>query len=85
MDYYQLSEKFVKEMHAKYMKSVNKPGNTPQPWYDFPREQLLSRLFEEIEELRGAVDKGDDENLKDELLDVANFCMYLWGKLTYLG
>ncbi len=85
MDYFQLAEKFVKEMYAKYMKRVNKPGNTPQPWYDFSREQLLSRLFEEIEELREAVDKGDDENLRDELLDVANFCMYLWGKLTYLG
>ncbi len=58
MDYHQLAEKFVKEMHAKYMRRVNKPGNTPQPWFDFSRELLLSRLLEEIDELREAVEKG---------------------------
>ncbi len=42
----------------------------------------MNRLFEEIEELREAVDERNDENIRDELLDVANFCMYLWGKLT---
>ncbi len=26
MDYLQLAEKFVKEMHAKYMKRVDKPA-----------------------------------------------------------
>ncbi|MDI3497086.1 MazG nucleotide pyrophosphohydrolase domain-containing protein [Archaeoglobus sp.] len=82
MDYFRLAEKFLREMHAKYMKSVSRPGNTPQPWFDFSEEKLLSRLFEEIDELREAVEKEDWENLRDELLDVANFCMYLWGKLS---
>ncbi|WP_202319765.1 hypothetical protein [Archaeoglobus neptunius] len=80
MEYWEVAENFVREMHRKYLLRVNKPGNTPEPWKDFSEELLIARLSEEIEELEEAIKSGG--NISDELLDVANFCMYLWAKLN---
>jgi len=82
MDYWELAKSFTAEMNRKYLKRVEKPGNTPTPWIDFPEELLVKRLFEEIEELKVALEVGERNEIADELLDVANFCMFLWGKLS---
>lgn len=81
MDYWQVMEKFSRAMYGKYIRRVNKPGNTPEPWKDFPTDLLIKRLFEEINELEDALRNSDGESVAEELLDVANFCMFLWAKL----
>ncbi|WP_456468672.1 pyrophosphohydrolase domain-containing protein [Archaeoglobus sp.] len=83
MDYWEVADKFSREMYRKYLRRVDRPGNTPEPWKDFSMYLLIKRLFEEIEELKEAVSNSSSENIMDELLDVANFCMFLWAKLKY--
>ncbi len=78
---------FAEVMYRKYLARVDKPGNTTEPWKDFSEELLIARLREEIEELMVEIDRfladGDNiEELSDELIDVADFCMYLWLKLN---
>ena len=82
MDYWQVMERFSRAMYEKYVKRVNKPGNTHEPWKDFPTDLLIKRLYEEVGELEEALRSSDHESAAEELLDVANFCMFLWAKLN---
>jgi len=91
--FYKKFEDFSMTMLSKYLKALNKEGNTPEPWKDFDIETLEKRLTEELnefydegflvyywaspnEDVRGAKKK-----MLDELIDIANFCLFLWVKL----
>lgn len=65
----------------------NKLRYSPEPWSDHPESFLWSRLFAEIQELEEAIEYDRlnhrwrteiTDEAADELLDVANFCMFLW-------
>jgi len=87
MEVREVFECFMEAMYEKYQKRVNKPGNTPEPWKDFSEDLLIDRLYEEIDELKAEIthytsySKDNADRIADELLDVANFCMFLWAKL----
>ncbi len=86
MDPHAAFETFMNAMYQKYTLRVKKPGNTPEPWKDFSTDYLIKRLYEEINELKAEVErykssKNNIEKLADELIDVSDFCMYLWLKL----
>lgn len=61
-------------------------GRSAEPWKDHNYGFLVDRLYEEIAELkkyfdRGIVWKNEKKEVQGELIDVANFCMFLWLKL----
>jgi NTP pyrophosphatase (non-canonical NTP hydrolase) len=53
-----------------------------EPWKDYSTEFLWSRLKDELKELDAATRPGEGitDEMADELLDVANFCAFLWLK-----
>ena len=44
-------------------------------WDDLDTEEVMSLLLEEVVEVEQAIRYGDLSELKDELADVANYCM----------
>ena len=47
-------------------------------WENMRLSEVLTRLIEEIEELKLAVDKNDWFNIRGEAVDVANFAMMVF-------
>jgi len=64
---------FMKAMHEKFMKQVREKGRTAKPWEEFDGEFLMNRLEDEWNEWNDSFDRR-------ELIDIANFCMYLYHK-----
>ena len=73
--YWTLQEHFAKEMYAKAWSKI-KDGNNrrPDPW-TYPLTWLQGRLQDEIEEY---AKEPEMIGKADELLDIANFCFYLY-------
>ena len=88
----EIFEQFKDEMFRKFSERLNKEGNTATPWKDFNIEILEDRLSEEIREFQDcflnyyyASNEKETEEAKramlEELVDVANHCLFLWVKL----
>lgn len=80
---------FAKEMHKKYASKVREEGRSLKPWEDYELGFLVKRLYEEETELDDAIlEHNNDtteetkEKLKQECLDVANFCMFIFLSLS---
>jgi hypothetical protein len=73
--YWSLQEQFGREMFHKAWKKIEDGNNRrPDPW-KFDLTFLQGRLQDEIKEY--ATEKEWIAKA-DELLDIANFCFYLW-------
>ena len=66
---------------AKAMEVVLKANDHKGGWEDSTYDYLDARLVEEVGEYFGSVASGDKvSKARKELVDIANFCMFLWGK-----
>jgi len=87
------TEKFFSAMMDKFYRKQREHRRSSMPWSEYGYEFLLNRLVEEIKELMeetpiiGTImtlmelsDFKITDEAADELLDVANFCMFLWLK-----
>ena len=78
---------FASAMLAKKQDAIRRhPERPPDPWNQFPVEHLRERLREEIAEWNqttpgGGVPTGAPCMERGELLDVANFCWFIWSAL----
>jgi len=77
-------QKFFDAMMKKFRSKDDYPGNATTPWDTFAYTYLLTRLNDEFQELMDSV-KVDSQGIAlsldpNELLDVANFCLFLWIK-----
>ena len=63
-------QRFVSQMIHKLYVHRDKGG-----WDDLDTEKVMSLLLEEVVEVEQAIRFGDLSELKDELADVANYCM----------
>lgn len=70
--------RFFAAMKAKMAQRSTIPGNTGKPWADFDHEHLEERLREEINEWLSLETPGRSLEGMDELVDIANMCMFLW-------
>lgn len=61
----------ISERHNRYR---------PMGWSTMDLKRLLKLLKGEIEELEEAIKEKDTEHIKDESIDVANYCMFIWHK-----
>lgn len=68
---------FAYEMERKLAKNDDKTG-----WRHLPIEALFRLLMVEIEEFKIAHEFFDKEEARKELVDVANYCMILWDRLS---
>jgi len=67
---------------SKMRRKAEEHGRSMEPWKEFDLPFLLDRIEEEIEEAKAAIDTDDwEENLADELTDIANFCAFIWLRL----
>lgn len=66
-------QRFADAMVAKLDKNASK-GH----WSACDTHFLLTRLHEELIELRGAVASGDADAIRDEAVDLANFSMFVF-------
>lgn len=64
-------------MEKKLEKNDHKSG-----WRDLPIEALFRMLMLEIEEFKIAHEFFDIDEARKELVDVSNFCMILWDRLS---
>lgn len=65
-----------------YRKMKQKASRGMEPWKTEKMQFLVFKLWEEMAELRDAIeDGGNDKEISDELLDVANMCSFIWLKL----
>ena len=62
-------------------KKMREKDHFKHGWQDLSVDRLLSRLEEEVKELREALAKGDHHNAKRECADVGNFSMMIFDKL----
>lgn len=81
--------RFAEALMEKCNKRANEKDRSATPWRDIHFYHLSDRLYEEESELdRALIDYMEDsseenmEKVKDELIDVANFCMFMWTKLN---
>lgn len=72
------AEEFIEAMVAKAMTKVVEHDRPVDPWNHYDSAFFLLRMEQEMKEVFGAWDDGDREDLMDELIDVANFAMFLW-------
>jgi len=84
-------EEFKQEMFKKFSERLNKEDNTAAPW-NFDIDTLEKRFSDEVLEFQEsysyyyyASSKEEEERAKremlEEIIDVANFCLFLWAKL----
>jgi len=76
----ELPENFFNAMMEKFELRAKEKDRSLEPWKDYSTKFLLDRLRDELIEFAEAitpVDRINDEAAA-ELLDVANFCMFLW-------
>lgn len=88
---YELSMKshfFLNKMLNKIHQKIDEDGRSMQPWKDHDPEFLLERLRQEWEELQKALlatpfhkDAETIDPIKNELIDIANFCFFLYYSL----
>jgi len=72
---------FFTAMKEKMELRAREKGRTMTPWLDYAPRFLRSRLDEEYIEWKKSFARGYDAEA-DELLDIANFCMFRWIQLT---
>lgn len=65
-------ERFVNQMIHKLYVHRNKPG-----WDHLNIEDVWALLLDEVVEVRGALKANQPNDIKNELADVANYCMIL--------
>ena len=65
-------ERFVNQMIYKLYVHRNKPG-----WDHLKTEDVWALLLDEVVEVRGAIKSNQVNDIKNELADVANYCMIL--------
>ena len=68
---------FMSLMKAKFLKRQREKNRSLQPWDKFDKEWLNSRLLDEFKEWRDS-----NFNDPDELLDIANFSLFLYVRMT---
>lgn len=68
---------FMWDMERKLRKNDHKTG-----WRHLPIEALFKMLMLEIEEFKVAHEFLNKDEARKELVDVANFCMILWDRLS---
>ena len=74
---------FFDAIMEKFHRVAKEKNRSLQPWDDFTGSYLWERLKEEYEEAQmAAMYDWMDSGLRDELLDIAAFCMFLWLKLA---
>ncbi len=61
----------ISERHNRYR---------PMGWSTMDIKRLIKLLKGELEELEEAIAQKDTQHIKDEAIDVANYCMFLWYK-----
>ena len=69
---------FADEMQLVMSKHDEDKGES---WMDCPAKYLLDGLDTEIEELAKARGNLNIANVREELVDIANYCMMLWNRL----
>lgn len=69
--------KFADQMEAKLQKNDHKTG-----WHSLPVEALFRLLLIEIEEFKVAREYLSVAEARKELVDIANFSMILWDRLS---
>ena len=76
---------FFQAMLEKFHRKAEEKGKTLQPWQDFTHEFLMVRPemeYQELLEASGFIPLQRSptmtEEAADELLDIANFCMFIW-------
>lgn len=71
----------IVEEFANVMEDVLKENDHKGGWDNLSHHEMLERLFEEANELDGALyNKGVPENVRKEAADVANFAMFIYDK-----
>lgn len=74
--------KFFTAMKEKMERRAREKNRTMEPWKDYDEMYLSARLVEEYHEWMNVVEHGgvgsDRLYEADELLDIANFCMFRW-------
>lgn len=68
---------FAGAMEVKLKKNDHKTG-----WLELPAPALFRLLEIEIEEYKVAAEYFGPTDAKNELVDIANFCMMLWDRLS---
>lgn len=68
---------FAERMEEKLRKNEHKKG-----WRELPVEALFRLLEIEIEEYKVAAEFFSKEDARSELVDISNFCMMLWDRLS---
>ena len=74
---FQEIDAFVKQMKKKIVKNSHKRNI----WMSSTIGSLLSGLDGEYKELDEARHTDNYKNMQDELIDIANFCMFIWSRL----
>jgi len=80
----QKPEDFFAAMMEKFQLRAKEKVRSQEPWKDFEEDFLIKRLNDEITEFHQACNWPDENEIvmtqeaADELIDVANFCMFLW-------
>ena len=86
------SQFFVTKMLKKIHQKVDEDDRSLQPWKDHDKEFLAGRLKQEFRELKRELmwhpewknhvwEGVDREATQGELIDVANFCLFLYWAL----
>lgn len=70
-------QQFAEAMEAKLRKNDHKSG-----WRQLPIEALFKLLMVEIEEFKIAHEFFGKDEARKELVDMANFCMMVWDRLS---
>lgn len=77
-------ESFFAAMMEKFQSKIDGKEYVEKPWEWYDRSFLYKRLSQEIEEFYEESVEGQNwtKDTTDELLDIANFCMFLWLKVS---
>jgi hypothetical protein len=82
---------FAEAMQDKFDEAIHKDKErSPRPWLHYTKTWLNSRLHDEVKEWDEAYSgpmgvRKDFPEAQTELLDIANFAMFLWHTVEHEG
>ena len=76
----QEENKIVEEFSLKMLEKIQTRHNryAPLGWKTMDIKRIVKLLKGELEELEEALIEGDDQSVRDEAIDVANYSMFIW-------
>jgi hypothetical protein len=72
------------DQFATEMEKVLRKHDHKRAWRELPIEALIRKLMIEIEEFKVAHEFFHVQDTRNELVDVANFALILWDRLSLL-